>query len=412
MASAERVAIVDPYSAAKVLAQEFRQRGYECLAVQSAPSVPAIFQRTFHPEHYVAILPHTGDIAATASALRREGVRHLLAGCDLGVTLADELSECLGLPSNGARMRSARRNKLLMTEAVREHGLRTGALCSSRRLDDLLAWVRRRDVWPVIVKPAQSTASDNVHLCASEPEVAQAFEAILDRDNILGQPNTLVLAQEFLQGDEYIVDTVSYAGKHRIAAFWRYGKPAGHGKSIHYDSMELLPYAGEIQDRLFEYVRGVLDALEIRYGPAHCELMWTDGEPVLVEIGARLTAGNNGVLSRLCGGPCALDMTVDACIDPERFLADADRPLNLASYALNCFLIPPCKGVLQATPGLAEIERLPSLQRVSISAKVGQPVPRVAGIVTLIHPEREVLGADLRRIRELVANGLFEIDAS
>ena len=90
--------------------------------------------------------------------------------------------------------------------------------------------------------------------------------------------------------------------------------------------MELLPYAGKRQSALLAYTSRVLDALEIRHGPAHTELIWGDGAgPVLVETGARLSAGNNAVLSRLCGGPCALDLTVEAIVDPEHFLAADQR---------------------------------------------------------------------------------------
>ena len=39
--------------------------------------------------------------------------------------------------------------------------------------------------------------------------------------------------------------------------------------TVGYDAMWLLESEGERQERLFEYARGVLDALEIRYGPAH-----------------------------------------------------------------------------------------------------------------------------------------------
>ncbi len=60
----------------------------------------------------------------------------------------------------------------------------------------------------------------------------------------------------------------------------------------------------------------------------------------LVETGARLSAGNNAILSRLCGGPCALDLAVEACLEPERFLA-ATRPPRLTGTAMNCFLVPP-----------------------------------------------------------------------
>ena len=85
--------------------------------------------------------------------------------------------------------------------------------------------------------------------------------------------------------------------------------------------MELLAYDGDVQEKLRAYATAALDALEIRIGPAHCELMWVDDQPVLMEIGARLSAGNNATLSRTCGGVCALDLTIAAYLDPRGFAA-------------------------------------------------------------------------------------------
>ena len=110
--------------------------------------------------------------------------------------------------------------------------------------------------------------------------------------------------------------------------------------------MTLLPYTGELQEALRSYAFEVLDALAIRFGPAHCELMWVDGTPVLVEVGARLSAGSNAVLSRVCGGVCQLDETVEAILAPDRFLATLNNQPRLQRRAVNVFLSPQRQGRL------------------------------------------------------------------
>jgi hypothetical protein len=217
-----------------------------------------------------------------------------------------------------------------------------------------------------------------------------------------------VLVQELLEGPEYVVDTVSHAGRHRVAAFWRYHRPtAGAGEGgVFYEAIELLPYEGERQAALLAYAVRVLDALEIRYGPAHCELVWTAGSgPVLVEIGARLSAGSNATLSRLCGGPCALDLTVEACLEPDSFLAPGRRP-RLTSRAANCFLVRPDEQQVRAQPQLQEIHRLRSFHRMSIARREGRR--RIVGLVTLIHPTRRGLHRDIQRLRRLERTRLYE----
>ena len=74
-------------------------------------------------------------------------------GCETGVMTADVLSESVGFRTNGAALSQARGNKFLMVEAVRRAGLRIPAQFLSDRWDELLAWVKGRSKWPVVVKP-------------------------------------------------------------------------------------------------------------------------------------------------------------------------------------------------------------------------------------------------------------------
>ncbi len=405
--AAARVAVVDPYSSGALLAPAFAKHGHECVAIQSSREVPELFRSSFTPDDFVAMVHAENGASASAAELARLDVRHVLAGSEPGVELADELCERLGLAANGAAQRAARRDKYLMGEAVRSSGLRTPVQFHSPELDELRGWAHDHARWPVVAKPLRSVASDSVAVCTTEAELDRAHEAIAGRTNVLGIVNESVLVQEFVDGQEYVVDTVSCAGHHRVAALWCYHRaPSGLPASVFYDAMELLSYEGERQESLLAYAVGVLDALEIRYGPAHTELIWTDGEvPVLVETGARLSAGNNATLSRLCGGPCALDLTVEACLDPERFLA-ATPPPRLTGSAMNCFLIPPQGHRLRALPPLDQIRRFASFHRMSIA----QPPRRrpVIGVVTLIHPDRRVVHDDLGRLRDLERTRLYQ----
>jgi biotin carboxylase len=410
MAPLQRVVIVDPYSSGGLLAPELSGRGFQTIAVLSSAEVPHLFRSSFHPQDFRQIILHRGDLNETIAALRSEKVCCVISGCELGVELADALSERMGLATNGTRFSTARRNKYEMAEAVRRYGLRTAQQICSSRWPDVLDWVRCHDHWPVIVKPVAGCASDGLHCCNSEAEVAQAYENIIGRFNMLGLLNNAVLVQEYLAGDEYVVDTVSCNGHHRRASFWKYHRPMSGFSFVPYDAMELISFDGELQDKLFAYAVAVLDALEIRYGPAHCELITVDGEPVLVEVGARLSAGTNAVLSRMCGSICALDLTLQAYLDPGDFHANAGQPLSLPRKGANCFFIPGRSGKLTGLPKLSEIKALRSFSRMSIGAKVGEALPRVVGMVTLIHPDEDVLLQDMANVRALQLNGFYQIE--
>lgn len=403
--------IVDPFSSGSLLAGQLNDLGRRCIMVQSTPEIPQAFRRSHHPENFSEIILHGGDTDATATRLSELGVSAVIAGCELGVELADRLSERLGSPSNGTALSAARRDKYVMAQAVAAGGLRIPKQFCSRHMDELLEWIRRHGSWPVIVKPVSSSASDGVCRCASDAEVEAAFEGIMRGPNVLGLENTAVLAQEFVEGTEYVVDTVSCAGRHRIAAFWRYGRPSAES-TVGYDSMELLPYDGEIQARLFSFATGVLDALGVQYGPTHCELILQDGSITFVEAATRLSAGNNATLSRDCGVACQLDLTIDAYSNPEGFLKRMNQPQTLERRAANFFLMPRREGRLLALPRIDEIRSLRSFHGMSVGAAIGKPAPRVAGMVTLIHPDPNVIAEDIGAIRDLEINGLYEIDGA
>jgi hypothetical protein len=175
--------------------------------------------------------------------------------------------------------------------------------------------------------------------------------------------------------------------------------------------MDLLPDDDPRASELFGYAQHVLNALEIRHGAAHAEIVWVDGRgPVLVEVSPRMNAGNNAVLAKVCGArDSALELTVRAEIAPQRFLEEVGEGYRLARRATNCFLIPRLRGRLRGVHRLGEIRALPSFHRLSVSAREGRPVPRVVGAVTLVHQDADVIESDLRRIRELETNGLYDI---
>ncbi len=66
-----------------------------------------------------------------------------------------------------------------------------------------------------VVKPVEGAGSDGVSICDSADEVRAAFARLEGTKNVLGITCYQVLLQEYLKGDEYVVDTVSRNGVHK-----------------------------------------------------------------------------------------------------------------------------------------------------------------------------------------------------
>ncbi|MEU6770870.1 ATP-grasp domain-containing protein [Streptomyces sp. NPDC046759] len=314
----EFVAIVDGYSSGNFLPPAFARLGVEAVHVQSTPQLigqlaPPLFDRYRY-----------NIIAADAEAAARElaGLqpKAVLAGAEFGVRFADELGERLGLRTNGTRLSATRRDKYLMIEALRAAGIRCARQHRSSDPEELRAWAEREDVGTVVVKPISSSGSDNVHICGDGEAIVQAARSVMSAADLFQQPNTEVLAQSFLPGPEYVVDVVCCEGERYVCGVWEYDKrDTGSGRRV-YDRNILLDPRQEPVPELVDYVGTVLEALAIRNGPAHAEVVMTPSGPALVEIAARLNGGMRPGFHDRCLGTNQATATALAYARPDEFL--------------------------------------------------------------------------------------------
>merc|ERR1711972_1317387 len=125
-------------------------------------------------------------------------------------------------------------------------------------------------------KPSGGCGSDGIFFCRSEEDLRAAHAEIVGKVNPKGGVNDTVALQEFLAGEEYIVDTVSKNGRHLCVAIWSQGKrrdlPWNPTGIITTENRFLQP-TGQVEDVLVDYVFKVLDALDYRHGPCHTEVM-------------------------------------------------------------------------------------------------------------------------------------------
>lgn len=313
------VALVDAYTSGKYLEPRLRARGADVVHVRSTsewmPSMP-------RPDTggYVAELVHR-DLADTERRLRGFPLIGLLAGQEPGVELADALAARLGLPGNGAGLSPARRDKFLMIEALRAAGLRCADQTKDADPARLRAWAAARlPAGQVVVKPLRSAASDQVHFCRTVAEVDRAVAAVLGSATIYGEPNRDALVQTCLPGPEYVVDMVSVAGTRFLCGVWCYEKlllPSGRNV---YAAEYLVQDADPLVDELADYVGAALDALGVRHGPTHAEVIRTPQGPALVEVGTRLAGNMHPDVHDRCTGGNQAALTALGVLDPAGFV--------------------------------------------------------------------------------------------
>ena len=294
------VAIVDPFSTGASLAAFIFSLGYKIIAIYSANMEQLSTMKNLIPQNLVLefdqIITFDRGTEGIAETLQNKTDIHLIAvmaGAETGVELADNISSRLGLRTNGTEYSLARRNKYHMGETIRKNGVRAVKQVKATSWTDVQEFLKtwKPDPFNLIIKPINSAGSEDVTLCKSIQELEQAFHRIIGKVNGLGLLNEEVLVQEYLSGQEYVVDMVSRDGEHKAVALWQCDKRPVNGASFVLFGYIPILATDSVSQALIEYLKSVLDALGIQNGPSHGEVKWENGEPVLVEVGARCHGG-------------------------------------------------------------------------------------------------------------------------
>merc|ERR1712107_683568 len=158
------------------------------------------------------------------------------------------------------------------------------------------------------------------------------------------------------------------------------------------------------------YVRGVLDALGIKNGPSHGEVMMTQRGPCLVEMNCRAHGGDgawNPLAMELTGGYTQVNCSVDAYMDETAAKVPDMPPSPYKAVGQEVMLVSFAEGVVKSMPGYDEIKAMDSFVSLETGIEIGTKVDRTidiftcAGSVILMHHDAEILEKDMATIRKL-----------
>jgi len=406
-------AIVDGFGSGKHYARLLNEKGIDVYHVQSTDVVTEYLRKSFDPRQYKALFAHTGDYEKLLNELRSiKDLAIVVPGCETGVALADLLSEDLGTPTNGRFKSSARRNKFDMVESLRASGVRAARTFSVGSLQELERIIGQLGL-PAVIKPCESAGSDGVYICKTKEEIVDAFQKVHRERNIFGSVNERVVAQQLLVGKQYIVNTVSFDGRHAIAEIWEDNRE-DVGSTYLYNYERLLQERGRLEEALIEYTRTVLDALGVRFGPCHVELMVDDGVPTLIEVGARPAGGIQHEVMLDAQGYSHVSASIDSYLSSSLTQAYFDR--EGAKHVVSVSLISRHSGILKGYRNIEHIKALPSfkclvgLPDIGSQVHVSRSLDTQPGILMLAHERKQQVLDDVVAFRAIEINGMFELE--
>jgi len=350
---------------------------------------------------------------------------------DPAVYLADRLATCSGArgnPSEGP-LAKARRDKWVTNEAVRKAGLRAvreKVVSTWNEAEEFLASFPHplSETHPVIFKFLQGSSSEGVQKVTSMKQAEDIISSEVGSESSFGEKIGQLLIQEFLHGKEYVIDSASRDGVHKVQIVWHEDLRNVNGVFDLYFGFKAMDPEEQKTKIIIDYANKVLDVTGFRNGAADMEVIWVEGEatPCVIDLNARWTAlmWHDGLaLEKEIVGTDQITATITAYLDGDAF----DKMLPVPSLKQHGALFFPeifRTGILRGVPGLAVAKKSASYigtyEKPDEPAVVGQLIknPHASHspmTIILAHKDKATVDADYNRLVGLeMTNTFFDIE--
>ena len=413
----ENIIVVDCISTGVNFIADIINRGYNPIVLELKPSddiVDEYNQKIISNYNRINekfdMIYEKDTYEETLEAVRKVNPILVVPGCEEGVVLATKLSDDLNLLGNSAENIGAMTLKHEMHKRLAENGLRyiRGKIIKS--VDEAIEFYDDESLNEVVVKPIRSAGSCNVRICLNKQEMVDVIGELMGRTGYYGGDVQELLIQERIDGDEYIVNTVSSDGWHRVTLIWKYSKVKTVEGAMIYDTVETVNKLGISEAEMVEYAYKVADAIGIKYGPVHGEYMIDEDGPVLIEVNCRPCGGNMPAkfLDEI-SGQHETDSILDSYLKPARFKQKALQRYRLQAHgALKMFIVP--EDIVAKSAPMVDISpNLKSYFKADFAemAEEGifyiktEDLHSTCGVIYLVHEDNGVLQDDINFLRSL-----------
>ena len=227
--------------------------------------------------------------------------------------------------------------------------------------------------YPVVLKPAEGVASEDVVLVISPEELAERSAQILSR-----RPGETLLAEEYLPGDLHTLETIGDGER-----TWVLGGFRTRLSPLPFFIEERLTWDNAISDAARKHVLGALSSIGVTFGACHTEYVDSGLSSALIEVNDRLIGDHcDFVLSDLLGidlFELVLRVHLGESLPPE--------PPAVAGHAVIDYVVADRPGELSAVPAVGP--RQPAEPDVLLSYR---PLRAAGDHVVITHTNRDYLG--------------------
>lgn len=270
----------------------------------------AIGERTADYFYPISIIEKE-NILEECRKIQPDGVISIAS--DLAAITVNYVAEHLGLTGNGIESSLLATNKYLMRKTFEKNG---DPSPKNYRSDELTDEIVTGLKFPLIVKPVDRSGSRGITKVANREELESAI-CVAEGYSF----DKKAMIEEFVEGQEYSVEYISYQGRHTFLALTqKFTTGAPH--FIETGHMQPAVVEEKVLKKIKQIVEHALDSLKIKNGASHSEIKIDEnGNINIIEIGGRMGGDCIGSdLVQLSTGYDFVNMVIDvACGEKPSF---------------------------------------------------------------------------------------------
>ncbi len=283
-----------------------------------------------HAQRYAALDYRSSDemLRLAREWHAADPVAAVISFTEYGLEPASRCAFELGVAGDNLRAVRLTRDKRRTRDVLARHGLSPVRHRVCAAIEDAREFLAEMAGEPIVLKPCDGGLSEGVLLAESEAELAERWDVT---HAAAAGP---VLAEEFLRGPEYSVESISVNGRHEVVMIT---------EKLTTTTPRFVELGHQVPARLGDDVRNEIADLVVRFlalidqqtGPAHTELRLTPSGPRIIESQTRVGGDQVWELCELVSGVDLMAETIAALLElpaPQRCPVAAAAAIRFFAY--------------------------------------------------------------------------------
>lgn len=214
---------------------------------------------------------------------------------------------------------------------------------------------------PAIVKSPMSSGSKDVFKVNSYTEFMKSVKKINER-----YPGEAILAEEFLDGPQYLTEVVVYGGEIHIIAVIAQEITLSNGRFIITGYNLMHDLAQDFFQNLKTAVKSIIEAHGMTFGTCHLELRLVKNHWKLIEVNPRISGGGMNKLIEIGLGINLVEETLKMLLSEKPQLQPRYKKYTFAQYVIISE-----SGILSKVTGKTRAFRSPGVKAVYVKPRKG-----------------------------------------